>query len=101
MLIVIGRATAAAGRRDDLVAAARAVTTATRGDRGCLAYSFAADLDDDDVIHSIEIWSDRAALDEHMTHRHTEEFLRTAPGLVAGEPIMSFHDVSDAGPLGS
>ena len=96
MLIVIGSATAAPGRRDELVAAARAVTAATREDGGCVAYSFATDLEDANRIHSIEIWADRASLDEHMTHPHTEEFLRVAPGLVAGEPVMSFYDVPTA-----
>ena len=95
MLIVIGSATAAPGRRGELVMAAREVAAATRGDRGCLAYSFAADVEDPDRILSIELWADRAALDEHMGHAHTEEFLRVAPGLVAGEPVMSFHDVPD------
>ena len=84
MLIVIGSATAA-----------RAITAATQADRGCLAYSFSADLEDPDRILSIDIWADRAALDEHMTHAHTEAFLRVAPGLVAGEPTMSFHEVRD------
>jgi quinol monooxygenase YgiN len=93
VLIVLGDATAAPGRRDDLVAAARAIADATRGDRGCLAYSFAADLEDPDRILSIEVWADRAALDEHMGHPHTAEFLRVAPGLVAGEPVMSFYEV--------
>ena len=93
MLIVIGSATAAPGRRDDLVAAARTIAAATRADRGCLAYSFAADVEDDDRIRSIEIWADRAALDAHLAHDHTAEFLRVAPGLVAGEPVMAFYDV--------
>ena len=93
MLIVIGAATAAPGRRDELVAAARAIAAATRSDHGCIAYSFAADLEDENRILSIEVWADRAALDEHMTHAHTREFLRTAPGLIAGDPVMSFHDV--------
>lgn len=97
MLIVIGDATAAPGRRDELVAAARAVAEATRGDRGCLVYSFAADLENPDRILSIEIWADQAALDEHMGHDHTQAFLQVAPGLVAGEPVMSFHEVPDAG----
>ncbi len=94
MLIVLGGATAAPGHRDELVAAARAVAAATRADRGCLAYSFAADVEDPDRILSIEIWADQAALDEHMRHEHTQEFLRTAPGLVAGDPVMSFHEVA-------
>ena len=96
MLIVIGSATAAPGRRDELVAAARAVTAATSGDRGCVTYSFSADLGTPDRIHSVEIWADRAALDEHLTHDHTQEFLRVAPGLVAGEPDLSFYDVPTA-----
>jgi quinol monooxygenase YgiN len=93
VLIVIGSATAAPGRRNELVAAAQAVAAATRPDRGCLAYSFSADLEDADRILSIEIWADRAALDEHMGHDHTARFLAVAPGLVAGEPVMSFYDV--------
>jgi quinol monooxygenase YgiN len=60
-----------------------------------LAYSFAADLEDPDRILSIEIWADRSALDAHMGHEHTAEFLRRVPGLLAGEPAMSLHEVPD------
>lgn len=98
MVIVLGSAIAAPGRRDELVAAARAVAAATQEDRGCVAYSFSADLEEEDRILSIEIWADRATLDEHMTHTHTEEFLQVAPGLVAGEPVMSFYDLPDSAP---
>ncbi|WP_116453579.1 putative quinol monooxygenase [Blastococcus litoris] len=94
MLIVLGSATAAPGRRDELVAAARAVASATRTDPGCVAYSFAADLEDPDRILGIEIWADQAALDAHMTHAHTLEFLRVAPGLVVGQPQMSFYEAA-------
>ena len=97
MLIVLGSATAAPGRRDELVAAAQAVAAAARSDRGCLAYSFAADLEDADRIVSVEVWADRSALDEHMAHGHTQEFLRVAPGCVVGEPVMAFHEVADPG----
>ena len=92
MLIVIGDATAAPGRRDDLVAATRAVAAATRGDAGCLGYSFAADVEDENRILSVEIWADRAALDAHLDHPHTRDFLAVAPGLVAGVPVMSFYE---------
>ena len=46
MLIVLGSATVAPGRRAELVAAAQAVAAASRTDSGCLAYSFSADLED-------------------------------------------------------
>jgi quinol monooxygenase YgiN len=96
VLIVIGSATAAPGRRDELVAAARTVAAATRADDGCLAYSFAADVEDPDRVLSVEVWRDRDALDAHMRHDHTRAFLAVAPGLVAGEPVMGFHEVADA-----
>ena len=95
MLIVLGSATAAPGHRRELVDAARAVTAATRADDGCLSYTFAADLGDPDVIVSVEVWRDQAALDAHMTHDHTRRFTSAVSGLVAGEPSMSFHTVPD------
>jgi quinol monooxygenase YgiN len=95
MLIVIGDATAAPGRRQDLIAAAKAVAAATREDSGCLSYGFFADIENEKRIVSIEIWQDRAALDQHMQHNHTAEFLRVAPDLVAEEPTMTFHEVPD------
>ena len=46
-----------------------------------------------DRILGVEIWADRASLDAHMTHAHTQQFLRVAPSLVAGQPAMSFFEV--------
>jgi len=94
---VVGDAVVARGRRDELVAAARQIATATREDDGCMAYSFAADLEDPDRILSIEVWRDRSALEDHMAHDHTARFLEIAADLVDGEPTMAFHDVADGG----
>ncbi len=91
MLVVLGSATAAPGRRAELADAARAVSTATRGDDGCVSYVFAADLEDPDVVVSVEVWRDRAALDAHLAHDHARRFLAAVGGLLAGEPSMSFH----------
>jgi quinol monooxygenase YgiN len=93
VLIVLGDATAAPGRRDELVAAAREVASATRADEGCVSYGFYADVDNTDRILSVEIWADRESLEAHMTHDHTQQFLRVAPGLVSGEPAMSSYAV--------
>ncbi|WP_328745599.1 antibiotic biosynthesis monooxygenase [Streptomyces sp. NBC_00285] len=95
MLIVIGSARALPGRRADLVSAARAVATQSRADEGCESYGFYADLTDDETILSVEIWRDQAALDAHMEHPHTQEFLAAAGSLVDGTPTMHFHTVAD------
>jgi quinol monooxygenase YgiN len=92
MLIVIGAATAAPGRRQDMVAAVAEMARATRPDDGCEHYGFYADVTDPDLILSVEFWRDRAALDAHMGHDHTQSFIRTVPALVAGEPVMHFYN---------
>jgi quinol monooxygenase YgiN len=100
VLVILSSATAAPGRRDDLVTAAREMAAATRADAGCVSYAFATDVEDPDRVLGIEVWADRAALDAHMDHDHTRAFLAVAPGLVAGEPVMTFYDVprEDAAP---
>jgi quinol monooxygenase YgiN len=95
VLIVVGSARALPERRGELVAAAREVVTATRGDEGCQSYGFYADLTDENVIVSVEVWRDQAALDAHMTHQHTQDFLGRTTGLLAGTPEMAFHQVPD------
>lgn len=97
MIIVIGSARAAPGRCPELAAAARAMSRATRGDRGCHSYGFYADLDDEHTIVSVEIWDSQDALDEHMDHAHTHAFLALAPGLVETAPTLAIHQVADPG----
>ena len=71
------------------------MAAATRGDDGCQAYGFYADLADENTILSLEIWRDQEALDAHMTHPHTQQFLTRVAGLIDGTPAMAFHEVPD------
>ena len=89
MIIVTGSARALPGRRDQLVAAAIDVVTATRADDGCLSYGFYAELADPELIVSVEVWRDQAALDAHMGHPHTADFLAIAGAVVDGEPDVT------------
>lgn len=92
MLIVMGEAEAAPGRRVEMVDALSAMAAATRSDDGCVSYGFYADVTRPEMILGIEVWRDRAALDAHMSHDHTAAFIATVPGLVAGSPVMRFFD---------
>lgn len=67
---------------------------ATEHDAGCVEYRFAADLRDPDVIVGVELWQDRAALDDHMTHDHTTAFLAAVPELIDGAPVMHVLEVA-------
>ncbi len=92
MLIIVGEAEAASGRRDRMLEAAAAMAAATQSDDGCDMYGFYVDVSRPDVILSLELWRDQAALDAHMDHRHTQEFLATVPSLVVGTPEMRFFE---------
>jgi quinol monooxygenase YgiN len=92
VLIVIGEAVAAPGRREEMLEAVIAMAAATKADDGCASYGFYADVSRPDVILSVEVWRDQPALRAHMAHDHTAEFIATVPALVAGEPVMRFYD---------
>jgi quinol monooxygenase YgiN len=96
VLIVIGEAKAASGRRQDMVDAVVEMARATRPDDGCQQYGFYADVTNPDVILSVEVWRDQAALDAHMSHDHTHAFIETVPALVGGEPVMHFYNAEPA-----
>jgi quinol monooxygenase YgiN len=96
MLIVIGKARALPGRSEELKAAARAVAEATRGDEGCVSYGFFTDVADENTVLSMETWADRAALEAHMKHEHTQVFMERTPHLVDGQPVMTMYEASQA-----
>ncbi|OIJ68409.1 putative quinol monooxygenase [Streptomyces mangrovisoli] len=91
MLIVLTRARAVTGSRDRLVTAAVEMARDTRGAPGCVSYTFAADLEDPDVIVCTEVWADRAALDAHLAHPRTSTFLTRVDGLTEAVPEATLH----------
>lgn len=95
VLTVISSAQARRGRRDDLVSAALAMAEASRRDLGCKSYGFYASLTDPHTIVCLEVWADRAALDRHMQHQHTRDFLASTRDLVSGTPAMAVLDDAD------
>ena len=90
MLIAIGQARAKEGSKDLLVAAAAAVVAATRDDSGCEMYSFGIDVNDPEIVLSVEIGRDRESVGAHMEHQHTQQFLSSVSDLVAEPPTISF-----------
>lgn len=88
MLMVIGQARAREGKIDALIKAAAEVAHATSADPGCERYTFAVDVTRADTMVSVEVWRDRAALDDHLEHDHTQAFMAAVGDLVDGEPTM-------------
>ena len=70
MIIVTGEARFGEGEIERLKGALAANVAATRGEEGCLAYSYALDLEDPNLLHISEHWRDEAAVEAHMTAPH-------------------------------
>ncbi len=74
MIIVAGTARIAEPDLERARVLGMNMVKATRLEAGCLAYSFAADLEDPCLIHIFERWDDQTALDAHFQTPHMAAF---------------------------
>ena len=70
MIIVTGMARFGEGEIERLKDAFAANIAATRAEDGCLAYAYAVDIADPNLLHISEQWRDEAAVNAHMTAPH-------------------------------
>ena len=100
MLLVIGRVSCTAEKRDELVAALEAMQDASRREEGCIRYGFFAAVEDPLSFVAVEEWADRAALDHHFAQDHLHEFARRLGALVSERPEVAIHEIAETRPFG-
>jgi len=71
MIIVTGQARFGKGEVERLRQALNDWVAQVRDRPGCLAYHYAVDLADPDLLHVVETWQDEAAIDTHMADMTT------------------------------
>ncbi len=86
MIFVTGQVRFAAGEIERLTPAFRMNIAATRAEPGCARYAYAVDVDDPNLLHVVEEWSDEEAVNAHMNTPHMAE-LMTALGSAKLEAI--------------
>jgi quinol monooxygenase YgiN len=84
----IVRLTAAAGKRDEVVATLGRLVDATEAEPGTLQYVLYADSTDPDAIWLTELYSDEAAFNAHMSSPTMAEALGSFGGLLGGPADM-------------
>ena len=70
MIIVTGEARFGEGEIERLREVLAANIAATRAEDGCIAYSYAVDVVDPNLLRISEQWRDEAAVTAHMTAPH-------------------------------
>jgi len=96
MIRVVAIITAQPGRREQVLAAARAIVPAARAERGCIEYQLVVDEADfgpvqtklgPDVYAVIETWADADALKAHGVAPHMKAFGAETRDLIASRVI--------------
>jgi len=99
MIVVAGTIPIRPEAREEAVRAAVAVVAATKGEEGCIAYDFYADLADPCRFHVFEEWASPEALAAHLQQPHTQAFLASLGRLAAGPPNVKRYVVERTEPL--
>jgi quinol monooxygenase YgiN len=97
VLVVIATLMGKPERRADIAAALGKAAAASRGDAGCLSYSFSQDVEDPDRFLSVETWEDKASMDGHFTQPHIGELFGVIGDALAGPADIKTYET--AGPL--
>ena len=76
------------------------VVRASRGEPGCLDYSFARDLADPNVLIVFERWRDRDALQSHAASDHMASFQAVIQATAIASRSLRVYETDEGEPLG-
>jgi quinol monooxygenase YgiN len=87
MLYLISTANLKPGTREACLAPACIVIEASRKEPGCISYDLHFSVTDPDKMVFVEVWKDRAALDEHFTTPHFKAWRAAIAGHVVSRKL--------------
>ena len=76
-----------------------AMLTASRAEDGCIAYSYAVDVQDPGLIRVFEIWRDQAAVDAHFQAPHMVAWRAANAEFGVSDRRLSLYEVASERPL--
>lgn len=71
----------------------------SRGEDGCLEYSYAEDVLDRGLIRVFEVWRDEASLAAHLTTSHLAEWRSVWPKFGVSERRLIAYEVAGQEPM--
>jgi quinol monooxygenase YgiN len=98
MIVLAGTIRIAPGMREKALPHIRAIVAASRTEPGCLAYSFAFDVNDDHLVHIFECFADRVAREAHRAMPHMDAWRACWAEAGIGDRTMTEYDVASAKP---
>ncbi len=99
MILITGTVRVAEGAIDRARPAMATMVAASRAEDGCLAYAYAQDVLDPGLIHVVERWRDRAALDAHFRTAHLAEWRTAWAGIGIADRDLQLYESDDGQPI--
>ena|ERR1700690_3398000 len=94
MIVVVGRVSTDADKRDALIRAGQRVAAASRAETGCIGYRLYEDTENSNELVFVEEWESDEALQQHFKTAHIAEFMQAiGPTLVAPADVK-FHEIA-------
>ena len=93
MIVVVGRVSTDAERREQLIEIAQTVAAASRQEPGCISYRIYEDTEADNDFVFVEEWEDDAALQKHFATPHIADFMGAVTGALVAPPDVKFHTI--------
>ncbi len=94
LLVVVGKLSAKAERRADLIALSQGMFASSRAEDGCISYNFYEAVEGGGAFLFFEEWRDRAALDRHFATAGFRAFAAAVAPMLEGAPAIRAYAVS-------
>ncbi len=95
MIIVAGSVRIRPDTQPQALNLAKWMQQQTQTETGCLEYHFAQDLEQDNLIHVFERWTDLGALQAHFQTEHMAQFNQQLEALLLAPPRVLRYTVQD------
>lgn len=99
MIIVVGTIRIPEDLVEALLPIARATLAASRKEAGCLAYSYAFDVEDRGLVRVFEQWRSRADLDAHFKEPHMRPWRAKLAEVGARDRSLLAYEVGQGTPI--
>lgn len=99
MLLIMGTVRVPEGAIDRARSAMAKMLAGSRAEDGCLTYAYAQDVLDPELIHIVERWRDRAALDAHFLTPHMAEWRAAWPDLGIHDRDLALYESDEGTPI--
>jgi quinol monooxygenase YgiN len=94
MIVVVGRVSSDAEKRDELIRVGQAVAAASRSEDGCISYRVYEDTEVANEFVFVEEWESDDALKRHFATSHIRDFMQSIGATVTRPPDVKFHTIA-------